>query len=302
MPSIKCAHCGYKILLPTPVTVCGNCGTPFTVSGTGSTTGASATGAAPLPPLPPPHPTPFSGPAHPVPAPAGPTTTTAKPPKPYPPTSWAVPTGMLSRKPDLQGTVIIPPMRDSVESPLDWSHIVLRIMFFLLMFPFFLRDLLKAKTASRPAIAVQIVRIQRADGTICEARFENDFTSGSLSLSDRISLWGHKRAGVLVVSRAYNHDTGAQIRLRQSPMLFLSRLAAIFLPIIFTVFLVWFIPFIPSILHTLLVFFILGLVFYFLIVLFIPGIPRRVVPFLVGFLLLYAILSAFVYASTHLHP
>ena len=84
-------------------------------------------------------------------------------------------------------------------------------------------------------MTVNTVRIRRPDGTQRDARFEGDLVGGNLSLGDDISLWGHNAGGTLVVTHAYNHTTGSEIRLhRQTP--WLSRIiATILLLLIFSI-------------------------------------------------------------------
>ncbi len=74
-------------------------------------------------------------------------------------------------------------------------------------------------------MTVNTVRIRRPDGTQRDARFEGDLVGGNLSLGDDISLWGHNAGGTLVVTRAYNHTTGSEIRLHR-PTPWLSRIIA----------------------------------------------------------------------------
>lgn len=148
MPSIKCTNCGYRILLPSPTSVCANCGTPFTVPGPGASA-SSKSAPAPLPsptgsswpvPVPtstPPIPMPSSG--SPIPMPSG----SPGSPVPFSPTSaslyGSLPPGMPSRSPDLEGEIAIPPANGPQQIPLDWSQVVLQVLFF----PFFMRETFK---------------------------------------------------------------------------------------------------------------------------------------------------------------
>jgi hypothetical protein len=289
MPSILCSHCGKRILLPTPVPVCSNCGTPFTVSGSsasaagGSTASSHASPPTPLPPLPSAY-SPKAGASSAAPVKA------------------KTPRGSTSHAPDLEGIVAAPPHRDTIEKSSDWSQIVLQVLFFLFTLPFFIRNLFKVRGRSRSTMTVHTIRVWRSDGTSGEARFEGDFTASIPAPGDRVSLWGSSRAGILIVKRAYNHNTGAKIKTSGSSRLWLSRVAAIALPVLILALLYLYAPLIPSLLSALGTFLIMGLVIYFLVVIFVPWIPRRIVPYVVGIFLLYAILSVCTHMNAHPHP
>lgn len=271
MPSIKCAKCGNKILLLPSVTNCANCGT-----------------AVPLPPVPPPTSSSSSASAA-VPLPTG--------------VSPIMPTGLPARIPDLEGKIAIPPVRDTIERPSDWSHFVLQALFFPFVFPFLIRSMFAASKTPKPTMTVNVVRIERlSDGTTGEARFEGDLISGIPGLGDHVSLWGSQRRGTLIVKQAYNHDTGAQISIRPSNILWPSRIAAIALPIIVALLLFLFAPLIPVLISTMGTLLIAGIVVYILVVFFVPWIPKRIIPFIVGIFWLYVILSVCAHAGSPPHP
>lgn len=296
MPSIKCATCGNRILLPTPVDSCANCGTKFTGTGPSSTgTPVPFSTSTPLPPLPPPPPPPTSS--------TPPTPTTVARPTPPLPTSPTKPAGMPGRAPDLEGKIVAPPIRDTIERPSDWSHFVLRALVFPFLFPFLIRSIFATSKTPKPTMTVNVVRVERfSDRTIGEARFEGDLISGIPGLGDHVSLWGSRRSGTIIVKRAYNHGTGAQINIRPSSMVWLSRIAAIVLPIIIAVLLVLFAPLIPVLINTVGTLLVGGFVVYMLVIFFVPWIPRRIVPFIVGIFWLYAILSVCAHAGSPPHP
>lgn len=208
----------------------------------------------------------------------------------------------MSGSPMLEGSITTF-TRDTVEQPVDWSHVVLRILIFPFTLPFLARSLLAGRRKPRPTMVVNIMRIARlSDGAIIEAHFEGDFTASIPSLGDHVSLWGSYRNGVLIVKRAYNHSTGAQISVRRPGMLWLSRVAAIILPPIAVILLIIFAPLIPALFSAAGTLLITGIVIYCLIIVFLPWIPKRVVPFIVGFFLLYAILSLCAHVGSSTHP
>lgn len=56
-----------------------------------------------------------------------------------------------------------------------------------------------------------VARLECADGSFCEARFERELRGARMSVGDYISVWGSMRAGVVVASHAYNHSVRAEI-------------------------------------------------------------------------------------------
>ena len=69
----------------------------------------------------------------------------------------------------------------------------------------------RSPTESQP---VFIVRIERADGGLEQARIESDLVGATMDLGDHVSIWGERRGGVIVVKHAFNHTIGAEVRLR----------------------------------------------------------------------------------------
>ena len=245
MPSIKCANCGHRILLPTPAPVCSNCGMPFTLS-------ASGTPAKPVPtptsmpaPLPPPSgysplPVPIPVPTPPIPVPPRPTSPvpmpTGFPVSPVAPTSPPVsafgplPTNMPSRPPDLEGAVAIPPTTHEVKVPSDWSQVFLGCIFFpilLVLRPMmFIMGVVGMSGRPEHKMTITTIRVRRRDGTVRNARLEGDLMGAGISLSDEVSLWGSDRNGTLVVRRAYNHTTSDEIKIRASHVAWVPRIFA----------------------------------------------------------------------------
>jgi hypothetical protein len=229
MPSIKCANCGHRILLPTPTPVCSNCGTPFTPF-------ASGTSAKPVPtptsmPAPLPPPTGYSPLPVPVPAPTPPI-----PVSPVAPTSPPVsafgplPTNMPSRPPDLEGAVAIPPTTHEVKVPSDWSEVFLGCIFFpilLVLRPMmFIMGAVGMSGRPERKMTITTIRVCRRDGNVRNARLEGDLMGAGISLSDEVSLWGSDRNGTLVVRRAYNHTTFDEIKIRASHVPWVPRIFA----------------------------------------------------------------------------
>jgi hypothetical protein len=62
---------------------------------------------------------------------------------------------------------------------------------------------------------VFILRIERDDGGVEQARIESDLDGATMDLGDRVSIWGKRRGGVTVVSKAFNHTIGAEVRLKR---------------------------------------------------------------------------------------
>lgn len=61
---------------------------------------------------------------------------------------------------------------------------------------------------------VLIIRIERDDGGLEQARIESDLIGATMDLGDHVSIWGEHRGGVVVVKHAFNHTIGAEVRLK----------------------------------------------------------------------------------------
>lgn len=69
----------------------------------------------------------------------------------------------------------------------------------------------RSPTENQP---VFILRIERDDGELEQARIESDLDGATMDLGDRVSIWGKRRGGVTIVSKAFNHTIGAEVRLK----------------------------------------------------------------------------------------
>jgi hypothetical protein len=59
-----------------------------------------------------------------------------------------------------------------------------------------------------------VLTVRRSNGTTGQARLEGEFPGAMVTRGDWVSLWGSQRHGVLMVSRGYNHQVGADIVVR----------------------------------------------------------------------------------------
>lgn len=297
MPFIKCDACSYKIQLPQPTLVCPSCGRPFTAPGSGS---SAKPVPVPIPtsssysPVPMPSssypPVPVPPPVPPMPMPSG----SPVPPVPTSPGSalGPLPPGMPSRLPDLEGEIAIPPVNSPQQIPLDWSQILLRVLFF----PFFMRETVKTGSLPKPTITVHRWLIERvSDRAKCEARVEGDLIGSQPSLHQKVSLWGHNRGGTLIVNRGYNHDTKAEIHVRRPVTLLLSRVAVVALPLLILAVFVLFPGLIQSAISTIGGLIIIGIIFYVVLGFVAPWMPKRIVNFLVLAFLLYIVAAVFLH-------
>jgi hypothetical protein len=208
--------------------------------------------------------------------------------------------GMPSRPADLEGDVDVAPMKDTIDKPLDWSDIVLRVLFIPFVFPFLMREFFKMHTSPKPTMTVYNLQIRRSsDGSLGEARLEGDVMGGMPRHGHHVSLWGRDRGGTLIVSRGYNHDMKARISIRPPTMLWLTRNAALVLPVLAILAILLFLPYILAIISAIWTLLVLAVVFYFVIVLLVPWMPKRIVPFIVGFFILMAALSLCAHTGTY---
>lgn len=170
-------------------------------------------------PAPPPAPSPFK----PAPAPLAP----------------PLPTHLRGMSPpDLEGEVIdTREIQGKAET--DFAGNTVRFIFALILLPFQPLMVLAAWILGgrRPEErqVVYVVRVQRPDGAIGQARIERDILGATLDVGDYVSIWGKKQSGVLVVNRAYNHTVGAELAVRHKlgPLVNKIILAAIILFFVF---------------------------------------------------------------------
>lgn len=125
-----------------------------------------------------------------------------------------------------------------VKAPRDWAGTTLRGVLTLALLP--LRPLMVLSAwvmGRRPKEhqTVYLVRVQRSDGTVEQARVEQDIVGATMDLGDYVSIWGRDQEGVTIVQRAYNHTVGAEVRLRREmgPVISVIILVAIILFAIF---------------------------------------------------------------------
>lgn len=69
----------------------------------------------------------------------------------------------------------------------------------------------RSPTENQP---VFIIRIERDDGGLEQARIESDLVGATMDLGDHVSIWGKRQGGVVVVKHAFNHTIGAEVRLK----------------------------------------------------------------------------------------
>lgn len=69
----------------------------------------------------------------------------------------------------------------------------------------------RSPTENQP---VFIIRIERVDGGLEQARIESDMSGATMDMGDHVSIWGERRGGVVVVKHAFNHTIGAEVRLK----------------------------------------------------------------------------------------
>ena len=226
MAAIKCVNCGHRTLLPTAATQCPNCGESFpSPSGLPAPSSPVSALGSPFPPsqaqiLLPPSGSVQQGQLSPSPA--------ALAPNPYmsgmPAAQSSVPypllapshhvsllPGMPKTQPDAEGLVV---SQHTQQETIVESDIVLVIWKAIWDILWPVRDAHMNDRAREQKLPVTTVRIYDATGEQRDVRVEGEFMGGSIALGDKLSLWGHNRKGTLVVRRAYNHTSHAEVRLR----------------------------------------------------------------------------------------
>lgn len=103
----------------------------------------------------------------------------------------------------------------------EWSGTVLKGLIALLILPFrplmILMGLIFGLRSTAEIQEVIVLRVEdAATGHITEARIETDMRGAGVRLGDHVALWGQYRGGVLIVSRGYNYNAGAEIRMSGS--------------------------------------------------------------------------------------
>jgi hypothetical protein len=69
----------------------------------------------------------------------------------------------------------------------------------------------RSQEGGRGESMVTLLRIRTSDGTQRDARLRGHLTGANLTLGDKVSLWGWKRRGMLVVRRGFNHTSKSVI-------------------------------------------------------------------------------------------
>jgi len=110
-----------------------------------------------------------------------------------------LPGGLPKRPPDIMGVVIH--VQSQMENPImpDSAEFFFKLV----------RDLIWAvpyenQQESR-TVNVTTVRVRLSNGAQKDGRVEGYMRGVNISLGDTVSLWGHKRRGLLLIYRGYNH-------------------------------------------------------------------------------------------------
>jgi hypothetical protein len=118
-----------------------------------------------------------------------------------------LPRGFPKRPPDIVGTVI--QVQSQVENQLmpDAADFIVKL----------LRDMIwsvpgDSQTMTPRQVYVTTLRIHTTDGAQEDARLEGYMRGVNLSLGDTVSLWGHKRKGLLRIYRGYNHTSKGVVK------------------------------------------------------------------------------------------
>ena len=204
MPSRTCLHCGTRNF--TGNSKCSGCGTVLGAAGSAA------------PPSPAPAPvsswgSAFSPVSTPVPyAPA------SKAPVVHPAARAAGPIPSRWGAPIVEGTVIdTSQIQVSVKPRTGFFRGLLGILLFVFRPAMVLAAWVLRGRSPTEHKTVLILRIERDDGGLEQARIESDLDGATMDLGDRVSIWGKRRAGVVIVKYAFNHTVGAEVRLTGRP-------------------------------------------------------------------------------------
>lgn len=204
MPSRTCLHCGIRNFPGN--SKCSGCGTVL---------GAARTAAPP-----PPAPAPVSSWASafsPVSTPA-PFAPASKAPVVHPAARAAGPSTRKWGSPIVEGTVVdTSQIQVSVRPRTGLFKGLLGVLLFVFRPAMVLAAwLLRGRSPTENQI-ILVLRIERDDGGLEQARIESDLDGATMDLGDRVSIWGKRRAGVVIVKYAFNHTIGAEVRLKGRP-------------------------------------------------------------------------------------
>jgi hypothetical protein len=118
-----------------------------------------------------------------------------------------LPLGFPKRPPDIEGTIIH--VQSQTENPMTPDSVEFIFKLF--------RDLIWAVPHEQHnqqlrQVNVTTLRIRISDGAQKDARLEGYMRGVNLSLGDTVSLWGHRRRGLLRVYRGYNHTSKGVVK------------------------------------------------------------------------------------------
>ena len=147
---------------------------------------------------------------------------------------------VIPTKQTVHGRVIIAEAASSEEPGLDFCKIITRILWIIMLLPFFICAaivcllfrrfapinmfammgvfrFLNPATRNKAQVPVRYFRI-REDGSDAEVmvRMKGQFTHGNIGLEDLVTLSGRSRGGTLYATRGYNQRTSSTIRLARS--------------------------------------------------------------------------------------
>lgn len=201
MPSKTCLRCGTRNFSGN--SKCSGCGIVL-----GSTSSTTAHTPAPAPPSRGwPVVSPVSSPVPYAPAAGSPATRRASHAAGKIPKGWGTPI--------VEGTVVdTSQIQISVKSRTGFFRGILGLLLFAFRPGMVLSAWVLRGRSSPEHQPVFILRIERDDGRVEQARIESDLYGATMDLGDRVSIWGKRRGGVAVVSKAFNHTIGAEVRLK----------------------------------------------------------------------------------------
>lgn len=201
MPSKTCLHCGTRNFLRN--SKCSGCGMVL-----GSTSPTTTHASAPTPvssrwPVF----SPVSSPVPYAPAAGSPVIHRASHAAAMIPKRWGTPI--------VEGTVVdTSQIQVSVKSRTGFFRGTLGILLFVFRPAMVLSAWILRGRSSLEHQPVFILRIERDDGGLEQARIESDLDGATMDLGDRVSIWGKRRGGVTIVNQAFNHTIGAEVRLK----------------------------------------------------------------------------------------
>jgi predicted RNA-binding Zn-ribbon protein involved in translation (DUF1610 family) len=206
VPSIKCSVCGQRILNPTGLMACPNCGAPLVPQPATSTAGqyystssseenafaGTILGATPYA---------FNnGSDSTAPPPSiDPTMTGSQYPKQFP-----------QRHPDVKGTIIHIETHEEPKSSGGAAEVAFKTISDIIWSMFGLSSTQASKEKEKEP--VMRIRIREHDGMLRDVRLEGRLTGINIAQGDIVALWGKKKgSGPLVFEQGYNHTADGSI-------------------------------------------------------------------------------------------